>query len=173
MNIKGYDVNHLAAFARETVPDRWENLFEKAGLPTKAQPNGWYPLKAFAQVLMNIEEETKSEFGAMAWEYGHYSAKRDARGAQRLLFVFASPNFIMKRANTFWSFYHDFGRVVLIPQTDNSVIMCLQECAGIPKIYLYNVGGWTEQALMLAGSKNPLVKIDLSDPNEPRFDITW
>ena len=159
MRIKGYDLNDLADFAREKLPDSWKGIFEDAGLPARAKANGWYPLEAFCQVLESLEQRLGTgSYGSVAIEYGRYSARKEAEGAHRLLFVFASPFFLLKRANAFWGFYHDFGTVIIIPETDNSARFCLVRCGELPRIYPYDIIGWVEGALTLAGSENPKVE---------------
>ncbi|MEO0255698.1 MAG: hypothetical protein ABIM74_00240 [candidate division WOR-3 bacterium] len=173
MNIRGYDVIELASFAQDKLGDRWGELFGNAGLPLSPQPNSWYPLLAFCMVLEEMERALGANFGTVAWEMGRFSVDRASRGPHRLLFFFASPLFIIKWTKALWGFYHDFGKVVVIPDGANAARFCITGCPDLPEIYRHNVAGWVERALELAGGKDIKVEILPRESDILPFHASW
>jgi len=173
MNIRGYDVIELASFAEEKLGDGWGEMFLKAGLPLSPHSNAWYPLPAFCAVLEGMEKALGADFGEIARESGRYSADKAARGPHRLLFFFASPLFIIKRANALWGFYHDFGKIVVTSEGASTVKFSLMGCPDLPEIYRHNIAGWVERALELAGGRDVRVKILPREGDSLPFHASW
>ncbi|MGC8894198.1 MAG: hypothetical protein ACP5QG_05040 [candidate division WOR-3 bacterium] len=173
MNVRGYDVIELASFTQEKLGDKWGEIFMRAGLPLSPNSNSWYPVPAFCDVLEGIAKALALEPTVIAWETGRYSADKAASGPHRLLFFFASPTFIVKRTNTLWGFYHDFGKIIVTPDGASAVRFCLAGCPDLPELYRHNIAGWVERALELSGARD--VKVDLLPREEDLlpFHASW
>ena len=105
--------------------------------------SAWYPYAAFIALVRAVEKlHGRGTDFALSRELGRRSAARDLGGTFRIISAMASVEFLLKRAQIFWSQYCDRGRLVMETPARNTFAARLEEFPDIDPVHCRLIEGW-------------------------------
>lgn len=112
----GSNLVHARAFLIERFGwSGWAKLL--ASLPPEDRPTlgvlsseQWYEEGLLFRLLGAIQNVAGGGDLKLLEEFGRDDAERDMKGPQRLFFRLANPAYVLEKAGSYWSRFHDTGR---------------------------------------------------------------
>lgn len=123
LKIKGFEVANLAEFVRSRVGEKWENIFQSAGVSTKPRPTEWYPVNDLLAIFNALGPDV-----ILYREFGRFTVRKVGSGLRILSFVSNLPLYLMKNANVIWRYYFSRGRLEILESGDDFALVAFRDC---------------------------------------------
>jgi uncharacterized protein (TIGR02265 family) len=106
-------------------------------------------------------------------ELGRVLGARTYRGVYRVFLRFPTVEFIVGRAASMWSTFYDTGHGEVEKLGPNRLAFVVRGFPGMPRPMREMAIGHIEVLLEATGAKSPDVRLQDSEPDALRYEISW
>jgi hypothetical protein len=124
-------------------------------------PVGWYPLEPVLELHRVIDRKLGKGDLALCREMGTFSSQWQMTVFHRLYLRFKTPHWLIQKAGTMWSNYHDTGYWEVEETGPNAVVARLNGFAVADEAFCARFHGW----LLGIGSLTGVTKADITEPH--------
>lgn len=121
-------------------------------------PLGWYDVRPVLQLHHAMEEVFDEPPGVVCYEAGRFSAAWSMNSILKVFVRFTTPHWLMEKAGSVWSRYHDSGRWEFKPPQPQRMTGSLHDYAVEDPLFFHRLRGWLAGAVELTGGKGAQVR---------------
>jgi len=122
---------------------------------------GWYPLEPIMRFHHILDRDYGRGDLSLCYEIGRFAAAWQLNAFHKFVLKFKQPRWMLQKASSLWSTYHDSGRWEVGEPEPGMMRGCLYDFAIVDPAFCKREMGWFARAIELTGGK--LLTID-----EPR-----
>lgn len=117
--------------------------------------NSWLEYNLWWRLLQAADTTLGQGNGNKIRELGAFDARQSLKGIYRVFVALFKPEFLISRASMIWRLYYDAGRMQVCRIESKRAELHLLDLPGLPVGHEYELLGWMEAALQLAGALAP------------------
>jgi hypothetical protein len=126
---------------------------QRALLDQRILPHAWAPF----QLIVDLNVQTDALFGAgdlqLCVEMGRYAAGASLPTVFKVFFRLGSPRFLFDTAAKLWSAQFDSGRLTVLPDSDTSARLRIEDFEEPHRSHCLAIKGWALEAITLSGAR--------------------
>jgi hypothetical protein len=120
--------------------------------------SNWNPFELQVAVYTAIDRLFGKGDFQLCREIGRYSADREHSTIHKATMMFGGLKIWMKLASLMWKQYHSAGKMDCTELSDGGGRVEVTEFNPIQKSFCYDLAGWIERTMELAGKKNVTIE---------------
>lgn len=123
----------------------------------EVSPVAWYPVAPILAFHRTLDREFGTGDQALCFEAGRFSADWSLNTILKMFVRFRSPHWLVEKATSVWSRYHDSGHWSFDPPQERRLSGRLVDFAVRDEVFCTRLRGWLTGAVELTGGTNPKV----------------
>lgn len=155
---KGIICANARTFVEERFsPQHWSDLVKRLDPADAATLHGlvataWYDVGVVMRLFRQMVADLGDGDDAFLESFARFQAERDLTVTYRLFFRLANPAFVLERAMSYWSRFHDGGRWVIERRSATSATGMLLDFDVADALFCRHLGAYIKRMFELVGA---------------------